>query len=272
MELHFVKMNPSGNTTILVTDSVPREQYTAVANRLMQPGCVGAEQVGFIRKTGNGFRMEMMGGEFCGNASRCFAAWKLFLQPGDPPAVLPGVPEHTRVDVSGAEAPLDAAVRIVGEKTYEVFLDIPLPRELRELESAAFGNIAAVVFDGIVHIILPDRRPEAGDEQKALALLKEEGLSDEAFGLMYLDRSGSILRPYVVVRDTGSRVWESSCGSGSCAAALWLASRSGAEEQTFHLRQPGGELIVTVSKDHGKPAGLTLGGPVRVEAAGTAEV
>ncbi len=272
MELHFVKMNPSGNLTVLITDPVQREQYSEVAQRIMRPESIGAEQVGFIQRTENGLRMEMMGGEFCGNASRCFAAWKQFLNPenqAENSIFLPGIPEHTKVNVSGAESPLDATAYAVGEKTYEVFLDIPLPREMKIVESVEFGHIAVVVFDGIVHIVLPDRKPEESDEEAAQAVLRKENLPDTAFGLMYYDQSAKRLVPYVVVNETDSRVWESSCGSGSCAVALWLALRSKCTEQTFRLMQPGGELIVSIAKEHGRLARISLGGPVRVETCGT---
>ncbi len=275
MELRFVKMNPGGNITVLVTNPVERSLYGAVANRIMQPESVGGEQVGFIRRTGTGYRMEMMGGEFCGNASRCFAAWKLFLAPdsrGKGADSLPGVPQHTLVDVSGTETPLEASVAAVGEDTYDVSLDIPLPREERRVESAAFGTVTAAVFDGIVHFILPNREPREGDEEAARELLSRENLPDDAFGLMYFDRDAMFLRPFVAIKQSGSRVWESSCGSGSCSIALELASHSDRKEQSFRIRQPGGELTVTVERARGVAARILLGGLVRLETSGTVRI
>lgn len=78
MKLHYIKANPSGNTTVFILDPVPKEQYAQVSKAVLSYENVGAEQLGFIirdESCPNGWRMEMAGGEFCGNASRSFAAW-----------------------------------------------------------------------------------------------------------------------------------------------------------------------------------------------------
>ena len=65
--------DPAGNITIFVTTPVEREKYPAVARQLLARKDLKGEQVGFIeKKARGGFRMEMMGREFCGNASRGF--------------------------------------------------------------------------------------------------------------------------------------------------------------------------------------------------------
>ena len=65
--------DPAGNITIFVTTPVEREKYPFIARQLLAREDLKGEQVGFIeRKARGGFRMEMMGGEFCGNASRSF--------------------------------------------------------------------------------------------------------------------------------------------------------------------------------------------------------
>ena len=65
--------DPAGNITVFVTTPVEREKYPAIARQLLAREELKGEQVGFIEKTDQGdFRMEMMGGEFCGNASRSF--------------------------------------------------------------------------------------------------------------------------------------------------------------------------------------------------------
>lgn len=72
--LHFHKFSPGGNTTILVTDPVPAPLRAAVAAELMGERHVHAEQVGFVTLAGVCPRIDMMGGEFCGNACRSLAA------------------------------------------------------------------------------------------------------------------------------------------------------------------------------------------------------
>ena len=47
MELRFVKFNPSGNTTVLMPDPLPREKYPEIAIKVMSDTYLCAEQVGF---------------------------------------------------------------------------------------------------------------------------------------------------------------------------------------------------------------------------------
>ena len=77
MELQFVKMNPTRNMTILVETPVPRAKHGEIAKQLMAEDSVCAEQVGYIEPALHPLaaaRLQMMGGEFCGNASMSLAA------------------------------------------------------------------------------------------------------------------------------------------------------------------------------------------------------
>ena len=73
MELSFQLADPAGNITLLVTTPVPREDHPTLAAGLLSIPELHAEQVGFlVPPQGAGvIRLEMMGGEFCGNALRC---------------------------------------------------------------------------------------------------------------------------------------------------------------------------------------------------------
>ena len=48
MKLHYIKANPSGNTTVFILDPVPKEQYAQVSKAVLSYENVGAEQLGFI--------------------------------------------------------------------------------------------------------------------------------------------------------------------------------------------------------------------------------
>ena len=87
MKLNFVKVNPVENMTIFVMDQVDSSHHMAVANRLMDYSNIHGEQVGFIEnprslkaKSLNTLRLQMMGGEFCGNATRSLAALMVHLK------------------------------------------------------------------------------------------------------------------------------------------------------------------------------------------------
>ena len=70
--------DPAGNITALVTSgNVKKEEYAEVANKIMEASDGYIEQVGYLvepREGGKG-RLEMMGGEFCGNAARSYALY-----------------------------------------------------------------------------------------------------------------------------------------------------------------------------------------------------
>ena len=74
MRLNVLRANPAGNITLFVLDPVPSGDRADVAARLMSLPGSDVEQVGFLcppLQGGQG-RMEMAGGEFCGNATRAF--------------------------------------------------------------------------------------------------------------------------------------------------------------------------------------------------------
>ena len=74
MKLNVLRADPAGNITLFVLDPVEKSRRADVAAQLMAVPEYKAEQVGFVctpQEGGDG-RMEMMGGEFCGNATRAF--------------------------------------------------------------------------------------------------------------------------------------------------------------------------------------------------------
>ena len=70
---------------------------------------------------------------------------------------------------------------------------------------------------------------------------------------------------------TDSAVWERGCGSGTAALGCWLAHR---ESRPYRapIRQPGGEIDVSVSVQNGRISGVEITGTVRITALGTAFV
>ena len=100
MDLRYILADPSGNTTAFVLTPVARERYGPVARQVM--AALDAEQVAFVHDG----RMDMMGGEFCGNASRSFALWQA-LHTEDGLSLCPFTGQQTvTVRVSGAPHPL----------------------------------------------------------------------------------------------------------------------------------------------------------------------
>ena len=75
MELNILRADPAGNITVFVLDPVEKAQRAAIAEKIMAIPALKAEQVGYACTAEDDVdgHMEMMGGEFCGNALRC--AW-----------------------------------------------------------------------------------------------------------------------------------------------------------------------------------------------------
>ena len=73
MKLRIRRADPAGNITLFVMSKADRKDYAAISNQLLAMEEFGAEQVGFVEYQDNGkVHMQMMGGEFCGNATRSF--------------------------------------------------------------------------------------------------------------------------------------------------------------------------------------------------------
>jgi diaminopimelate epimerase len=73
--------DPAKNITVFVLDPVEdSNSRTALARAILADKSLKAEQVGFVSQPASGlgqslWRLEMSGGEFCGNAARCFGLY-----------------------------------------------------------------------------------------------------------------------------------------------------------------------------------------------------
>ena len=74
MKLRIIMADPAGNRTAIVRTPVPADQRAQIAAKILQINDLRAEQVGFETSAlmGGTGRLEMMGGEFCGNAARSY--------------------------------------------------------------------------------------------------------------------------------------------------------------------------------------------------------
>ncbi|MCD7770151.1 MAG: hypothetical protein LUH36_08580 [Oscillospiraceae bacterium] len=206
MELRFAKLNPTENMTILVETPVPREQQSEIAARLMAYNSVGGEQVGFIEPASLPevrARLQMMGGEFCGNASLSLAAllfWRDEAERSD-----------ITLEVSGYDAPVRCAVERRNGVTWGT-VSMPLPERMDTVQ-----GYPAVYFPGIVHLIVP-LSAFPSRERAEIFLRQNAGvLGVEAMGLMLMNETASVMTPCVYVRSTDSVVWEHGCDSGTAA-------------------------------------------------------
>lgn len=287
LSLPFFKLSPGGNPTILIWDNglfTGRSSFdrAAIANALMDPDHLGAEQVGFLDTSRDPPHLEMMGGEFCVNATRSAAL--VFAQLGLLPVAdgKNGVHEGS-ITTSGVKEPVlvrvSALPGLPEAMAREAAVAVPLSGET--LVTACADGEALVRLPGIAHILLDMAEHPLPDSPLDAAAAKRtaHGLENEdASGVIWHCREGASrethsIYPVVHVAATGSTVMETACGSGSLALALLLSSQGGGH--AFTLRQPSGHYItVTIpDADNIAPARHSwISGIARLTAQGTAHV
>lgn len=265
----FVKYSPCGNTTILIRDTplAPAERARCAAE-IIAPGHLEAEQAGFVDMAAPVPRLDMMGGEFCVNATRAFAV-ELFHE-GRLALKEEGVFSGT-VSVSGMPERLTVKVRPLGVNRFEsaALLDLPAEPPLEEVEEGVrlvrVPGIAHLVLDADVHALPADK-----DRDTAALFARYGLLGEEAAGCIWLrrDEDGWRITPYVRVRETGTTYAETACGSGTLAASVVCRAVHGCGG-TLSFMQPGGEALAVAPAPpaHGGWAAWVQG-PVRLIARG----
>ncbi|MEG1773324.1 MAG: hypothetical protein RR320_00565, partial [Oscillospiraceae bacterium] len=163
-------------------------------------------------------------------------------------------------ELSGCRAP----VRVWADcARADARAQMPLPLSVEPIRLAE-TNCTLVRLEGIVHAVAP-----ATAEAKLLldALERRLAGSAGAFGVMLLDTDSDALHmtPVVRVTATGTTVWESSCGSGTVAAAAALSATRSDGEDAWTLVQPGGTLTVRVCRQAGALTFAEIGGPVQID-------
>ena len=242
MRLKFVKASPCRNTTVFLTDEVPQARYAEIARLALDSDYLAAEQVGFITAPHSAKavrRLEMAGGEFCGNATLSLAAW--LVREG-----LADGRESVWVECSGAGQPVCCEVTALPDEHFRVREELFLQAEVKETAlKLGFKKYPGVLVTepGITHFLY------FGDcsEQEQLMLLDalEAKEQAEAYGVIAcecLTGESYRIRPLVGVPAAGSRVFEQACGSGSMALGLWLAASE--ERSCVLVLQPGGSIFV----------------------------
>lgn len=251
MEVELIPVDPAQNHTLFVMTPVEPSLRPRVASALMARQDPPVEQVAFVTADAPLPHMEMMGGEFCGNASRSFGmlvAKEKGLQAG-----------KITVVVSGCTHPLEVEFDL---NTNTAWVEMPLHKALHRLDVDGI-SVPVLEFEGLCHAVL-DCDPDADLAQKVIRNIMSN-ISADAVGVIFLRQEPLYITPVVYVPATGSTVWERSCGSGSLAAALWLAlCRPENGLQHYCFAQPGGMLEIDLELVEGRAAAARLGGPVFV--------
>lgn len=249
MKWTVVMADPAGNRTAIVRSGVPKAERQRVAAAILADPALRAEQVGFETRRFNNEslgRLEMAGGEFCGNAARSYG-YLLCKEKGI---------DHCKIEMSGTRERLEVICDLERETSAA---QMPMPEKLEMAGEEADQLYPLVVSRGITHMICIGKE---FDEAFARRMIEKFGRDYSAFGVQFVN--GDSLTPVVYVAGVDTVCCESSCGSGSLAAA-WFMTRD--KEDGFHsysFDEPGGNIIVNIAKRKGRYAG-TVGGKLTLE-------
>ena len=220
-------LDPAGNVTAIVCSDVPAAERARVAAQILRLPELGIEQVAFLTapRSGGEIRLEMMGGEFCGNALRCAGFYQ---------ALRTGAQGKSCVfaEISGADG-VQPVMADTAEGTASTVMPLPL-----SVQPAGWADDAGGARDLCRHHALCHRLCAAGRGalvQRAIAAAPEAS----AVGAIFLDRAHGSIKPVVFV-----------CETASCVAEKQLRLR-----QRRHGRRAHGGLCRRHHGDRHRPAG-----------------
>ena len=236
MSIEYYIIDPIGNITALVTSNAAKSDYKDISGRIMAEN-PGVEQVGFAELKEDVIKLNMAGGEFCGNATMSAAALKYELSQNTGEVCRTVLVEplgvEVKVNVSG------------GSGVFDCECLMPPPKEIENYTFFAGGRrytYPLVCFDGIMHIIADGDLPENAAEGVIKDLAKQLGAP--ALGIMIFDKNENRLVPLVYVEAVNTVFFEKSCASGTCA----LAAAMGFCEKT-DIIEPGGTMGAQLQKN-----------------------
>lgn len=257
-QYEFAILRPGGNDTMLIKGIV-KESLRKPLNDIAMKFYPNIEQVGFysyspIKKLG---RLEMAGGEFCGNALRSLAY-----------LLLKGKKGEIRFKVSGVNRLLKAGV----SRKNIAYTQMPIMDGVSSVARLG-NNLWQVDLEGISHLITVSSKKLGPKKAKIIAkgLLKRTGLleSKPASGVMFIRQSKfnseTDSEPVVWVRDIQTFFYETACASGTAAIGLWSSLQDKNQNTTLQVKQPSGSFIkVKVQKAKAQFTDVFIEGSIKI--------
>ncbi len=241
MDVKYILASPTQNITAIVESCVPIERQAEVGAKIMEaePTC---EQVAFLLKDleGADIHFRMAGGEFCGNATMAVAAFYCKKNEIDKKKV--------SVKVEGTKNTVEVDVDKDGS-SYIGRVRMPKPFSIKK-EKFVFEThnywYPVVTFEGISHVIIEDELPLYMPE--ACIKMWCDTIHARGLGMMLISQDKKSIRPLVYVKNPESKVWESSCASGTTAVGAYFADKEG-RNVNMSFKEPGGILRVEALTD-----------------------
>lgn len=230
-ELNYKILNPGGNKTALVYGNEYTNFQKNLINKFIMEKSSQVEQVGFLSNTTN--HLEMAGGEFCINATRC-AIWEY----------LRGKKGEIELTVSGTTK------KIIGKilEDKKVQIELKIEKTIKDLFEIR-NNFTCIKIEGILIAILDEENSKKyiqklrKNEEKAKNELKqimitELNTEEKAIGIMLLENNfgKQKINPIVWVKEIDTIFYETSCGSGSLGTAIYSYIKN--KSKKIELLQP----------------------------------
>lgn len=228
-------LNPGGNkTAIVIGNEYSKEEKKQINDSILNENS-DIEQVGFIDTKEN--KLEMAGGEFCVNATRC-AIWQY----------LEGKQGEIELVVSGCKNKIKGGIT----KEKIVYVDMQIDKKITNLIDIE-GIFNLVKLDGILLAVVNEKdskefiRSLKEDENKSKKELKEImskfDTEEKALGIILLEKeeTETKINPIIWVKEIDTLYYETACGSGSLATAIYKKYSEGIEN--MGVVQPSGYTI-----------------------------
>ncbi|MBQ8973375.1 MAG: hypothetical protein IJ074_09905 [Clostridia bacterium] len=272
MEISFIKLSPTQNMTVLILSDVADQRRAEVAARLLAYDSVFAEQAGYVlqpSKAGANAALQMMGGEFCGNATMSLAAYL-----AEQERLVKGETREYQLQVSGTDELVPCRIKRL-EDGYEGTVKMPLPLGTRKITLATdCGVVQAklISFSGIAHIVLPISLGVSSEEAERRLPQWNEEIGADALGALIVNESTLEVHPVVYVPAIQTVTHERGCGSGAAAIACDQLYSTGGTHTRVEVRQPGGVICAEVFAEGGTIRDLTIQAKVCIVARGIAYI
>lgn len=228
-------LNPGGNKTALVIGNMYLPNEKKIINDFILKENKDVEQVGFINEKEN--KLEMAGGEFCVNATRC-AIWEYLNKTSG----------MLDIEVSGCKEKIEGGMDSKGN----VFAKLKINKDISSIVKPN-GKFNYIELDGILQIVVNEKdskeyidKLKQDNEKTKLELkeiMKNVETNQNAVGIILLEKDQEKLKiyPIIWVKTIDTLFYETACGSGSLATAIYKNSIEKAEN--FEVIQPSGYSI-----------------------------
>ena len=235
MNIDYKILNPGGNkTAIVIGNEYSKREKKQINDKILKEN-LDVEQVGFISEKEK--RLEMARGEFCVNATRC-AIWEY----------LNGQDGVIQLNVSGCSNKILGGIT----KQKDVYVNILINKKISDMieENHKFfiikldGIVLAVVDEeNSKHDIEELKKDEDKIKMKWREIMRTFDMTEKALGVILLEKEKgkTKIHPIIWVKTIDTLYYETACGSGSLATAIYKNYIEGIG--CLEVLQPSGNSI-----------------------------